>query len=368
MEEKYNLIRSLQKEINQLFESIEKNKQIIDSDKLIILNQLLEIFNKNKLNIIDDLFNVDLNINEDETIERLNSLKKILKIILDIEQNIKENKYPLKMKRKDLYKYIKEEIVEALSETTYAGAGAVDKIQKDPKFNTLKPDAKTNAIGDLKKGGDVELEEMANIASAIKIQDPAKFAIAKEIYTGGKTAAVLAAIEEAGDEGLTQKQLGEKLGIQNDSELNPIIANLRAAGVVTGKREKMVKPEKPTPEIEPEMPELEPDEEPVDSKEKPEEEEPSSEEEPASVSDKEVEKVVGKMYADLSPEEEKLFDTYKTAIINKAKVLNDKKSSKEDKVKAKASLDNYKTKEDIKKIFAKKGLKLIDFINSELNK
>ena len=48
------------------------------------------------------------------------------------------------------------------------------------KFNTLKPDAKVNAIGDLKKGGDVELEEMANIASIVKIQDANKFALAKE--------------------------------------------------------------------------------------------------------------------------------------------------------------------------------------------
>tara|TARA_R110000868_G_scaffold258350_2_gene515890 strand:+ start:768 stop:1454 length:687 start_codon:yes stop_codon:yes gene_type:complete len=227
------------------------------------------------------------------------------------------------MKRKDLYNYIKEEIVGALSETTYAGAGAVDKIQKDPKFNTLKPDAKVNTLGDLKKGGDVELEEMANIASAVKIQDPAKFALAKEIYTGGKTAAVLAAIEEAGDEGLTQKQLGEKLGIQNDSELNPIIANLRAAGVVTGKREKIVPSEKPTPEktspeVEPELPELEPDEEPIDSEEKPEEEE-TPEEEPTAANDKETEKAVGKMYADLSPEEEKTYGCINKLLLTKLK-------------------------------------------------
>ena len=97
-------------------------------------------------------------------------------------------------------------------------------------------------------------------------------------------------------------------------------------------------------------------------------EEESPEAEPTAVSDKEVEKVAGKTYADLSPEEETLFNTYKTAIINKAKILNDKKASAADKAKAKAAIDSYKTKDNVKKVFTKKGLKLIDYINGELNK
>jgi len=275
------------------------------------------------------------------------------------------------MKRKDLYNYIKEEIVEALSETTYAGKGAIDKIQKDPNFNTLKSDAKKNALADLNTGGDVELEEMANIVSKIKVQDPAKFALAKEVYSSGRTGALLDALSTAGEEGMTQKELGTALGLKNDSELNAVITNLRMAGVLTPKREKTAKPEKTSPEVEPELPTLtpdeEPEEEPTDTYFNGDEEE-TPEEVPTAVSDKEVEKTVGKTYADLSPEEETLFNTYKTAIVNKVKILNDKKSSKDDKTKAKVALDSYKTKDNVKKVFTKKGLKLIDYINGELNK
>ena len=274
------------------------------------------------------------------------------------------------MKRKDLYNYIKEEIVGALSETTYAGKDSVPKIQKDPKFNTLKSDAKTNAISDLKAGGDVELEEMANVADIIKIQNPEKFALAKEIYTAGKTGALLSAVEAAGAEGITKTSLGTTLNVR-DSELSPIINSLRAAGILSPKREKGVK----SSEEEPELPTLSPDEEPEEDDwevqktapsdfETPEEE-TSSEEEPTVASDKEVEKTVGKTYAELSPEEEEIFKKYKTAISNKLRVLVDKKSSADTKKIAQAAIDNYKKNDAVKKIFTKKGLDLIKYINSE---
>ena len=134
-----------------------------------------------------------------------------------------------------------------------------------------------------------------------------KFALAKEIYTAGKTGALLSAVEAAGAEGITKTNLGTTLNVR-DSELSPIINSLRAAGVLSPKREKGAK----AAEEEPELPTLSPDEEPEEDDwevqktapsdfETPEEETP--EEEPASVSDKEVEKTVGKTYAELSPEE-----------------------------------------------------------------
>ena len=272
------------------------------------------------------------------------------------------------MKRKDLYNYIKEEIVGALTETTYAGKDSVPDIQKNPKFNSLKTDAKTNAINSLKAGGDVELEEMANKADIIKIQNPEKFALAKEIYTAGKTGALLSAVEAAGAEGITKTSLGTTLNVR-DSELSSIINSLRSAGVLSPKREKGAGAEE-----EPELPTLSPDEEPEeddwevqktapDDWETPEEETP--EEEPISVSDKEVEKTVGKTNAELSPEEEETYNKYKTAISNKLRVLVDKKSSADAKKMAQAAIDNYKKNDAVKKIFTKKGLDLISYINSE---
>jgi hypothetical protein len=281
------------------------------------------------------------------------------------------------MKRKDLKEYIRTEIINELSiiEKLYREKPGSDPQNKNPDIVSTQPNSSLANDSQFKSKyepvSESDLEEMAYIVNKIKIQDPTKFALAKEVYSSGRTGALLDALSTAGEEGMTQKELGTALGLKNDSELNSVINNLRIAGVLTPKREKTVKPEKTSPEVEPELPTLTPDEEPeeetVDTYFKDDEEE-TPEEAPTAVSDKEVEKTVGKTYADLSPEEEALFNTYKTAIVNKVKILNDKKSSKDDKTKAKVALDSYKTKDNVKKVFTKKGLKLIDYINSELNK
>ena len=91
MEKKYNIIRTLQKDISIIFELIDKNKQNINIEKLGILNQLLDIFKKKEIKLIDNLFDGSLDVSEDEIIKRLNSLKTILNIILELEKNIKES-------------------------------------------------------------------------------------------------------------------------------------------------------------------------------------------------------------------------------------------------------------------------------------
>jgi hypothetical protein len=276
------------------------------------------------------------------------------------------------MKRKELYEYIREEIIGTLSEdntalvTSKAGTKSVS-FKNPAELNSLKSDSN---VSNITTTSGQKIKEMANVSSKIKINDPEKFALAKEIYTAGKTRALLNAVEESGDEGMTQTELGIALNIKNDSELNPIIGSLRAAGVLTPKRDKMIKPEKPEKELTSPStitPDEESEDETVDNFYKGDEEE-TPEEEPTPVSDKEVEKSVGKTYTELSPEEETLFNTYKTAIINKAKVLIDKKAPAADKAKAKAALDSYKIKDNVKKVFAKKGLKLLAFIDGELNK
>ena len=166
------------------------------------------------------------------------------------------------MKRKDLYNYIKEEIVNALSEESVAwSSNTKSQAKQQIDKSKLSSDAKKSAKDEIDQnpsGLISNVSEMANIVSLIKIQDPAKFALAKEIYTAGRTSALLAAVEAAGEEGITQKDLGTALGIKNDSELNPIISNLRAAGALTPKREKTITPA----EEEPELPTLTPEEEP----------------------------------------------------------------------------------------------------------
>ena len=189
------------------------------------------------------------------------------------------------MKRKELYEFVREEIISELTETTYAGKGAVEKIKKDPKFNTLDTGAKTNAINDLNKGGDVELEEMARIPNKIRVGDAAKVALAKELYGPETMEGRLIAAIEGSEDGLTQKELGAALGVTIDSKLNPLIQKLAFAQVVT-KPAKTATPEpEATVEPEEELPTLDPEEEPVDDYEKPEDED-SMPDEP--VSDKDI--------------------------------------------------------------------------------
>jgi len=279
------------------------------------------------------------------------------------------------MKRKDLTAYIREQIIDELSESTIdvPNPGTLTDPQKQTFINKARSTTKNPKLGTAEDPVDfveeADLEEMARKAGSYKVGNTDKLATAKEIYTTGLMADVLNAIEEAGENGLTQKELGAKLGI-NDTTLNPILNKFLAIGVFSGgKLAAAAKPEKGAKEEEPEVEEPETLEPEKDEWESPEEEEPeTSEEEPTAVSDKEVEKTVGKAYAELSPEEEDVFGKFKQAIINKAKILTDKKASKDDKTKAQAAIDNYKAKADLKKIFAKKGLNLIDFINGELKK
>jgi len=205
------------------------------------------------------------------------------------------------MKRKDLYEYIREEIINEL--TTVTKSTETSEIPDIAKAEKVATTTVSNAVKTAKSTGkdvniaEVDLEEMANIASILKIQDPTKLALAKEIYSTGRYADVLSAIETAGEEGTTQKQLGQTLGI-NDTVLNPIINNLRVAGVLSPKREKIVKPEKPVSTSEPE------EEEPTDTTKaddfyKVDKDFDSSEEEPTSVIDKYAEEL-GKLNNRLS--------------------------------------------------------------------
>lgn len=263
------------------------------------------------------------------------------------------------MKRKDLYNYIREEIINELTEVNPGESTGSVVMKKGSNPSDIK---KLTAQGIDVELKEEDIEEMARKAGGYKVGDTSKFAEAKDLYSTGFYAQILNAIEEAGEDGLTQKELGVKLGLKNDSPLNGPLNKFKAIGVLGGgKLAATPKPEKPSEE-EPEV------EEPTDTWEKPEEEPEATEKEPEAAPDKEIEKTVGKTYADMSPEEEDTYNRFRQAIINKAKVMRDDKASKEDKAKAKAAIDNYKTKADLKKLFLKKGLSLIDFISDELNK
>ena len=233
------------------------------------------------------------------------------------------------MKRKELYEFIREEIINELTETTYAGKDAVEKITKDPKFNTLKADAKTNAIKDLNAGGDVELEESEleedRKVNKIRLGDTTKITLAKELYGPETIEGRLIAAIEGSEGGLTQKELETAL---STSSLNPYILKLAFAQVLA-KPAKTATAE-PEPIVEPEDDDA--DVEVQDDYEKPEEEE-SVPEEPKSKVEIEKDKLA-QAFKNLSDEETKKFNGFLTSV----------KKNKDDKAKIDAILKLAKDK------------------------
>jgi hypothetical protein len=286
------------------------------------------------------------------------------------------------MKRKDLYKYIRTEIINELSEATYAGKDASDDMQKDPKFNTLNTDAKNKAKLELGKGGSVTIGEMARKGSSIK--SGTNFAAIKSAYAGSIIERILNKIEEAGDAGVTPKEIMAAVGIKAPSQLNPIMRELMELGAISGPppREE-AEPEEITPEDDlasigipkvtdnPEDKEVDDDELVVADDEyyKSEEEEDSTEEEPKVIdikaADKEAEKVVGgnSNAKKLSPADEEKYTKLKAGII--AKITKIKKLP----VAKRVTSDDFKilkqliAREDVKKLFKDKGVSLKNVVS-----
>lgn len=274
------------------------------------------------------------------------------------------------MKRKELYNFVREEIVNELSEATYAGKDAVDDMQKDSKFNTLNTDAKNKAKTELGKGGSVTIGEMARKANTLKVGSQEKFEAAKDLYEGSWIANLLNFIAEAGEEGISQKDLAEKLGKKDSANINPAIQELKMVGAIATTRVKGEEaPEEEAPEADDviavagDEEEVGDEEEKEDTFYKADKEFDAPEEEPKMADIKAAEKIVAKGYAKtLSPEEEEKYAKIRKGI--EAKVA---KLAKLSKAKRLAS-DDMKvlrqliTREDVKKLFKDKGVSLKDIV------
>lgn len=201
------------------------------------------------------------------------------------------------MKRKELKAYIREEIINELSPAeqnakTIKKANATKditdltkklSIEKDPKHKQeIQADLAVakEKLATANNMTEADLDE-GRKAGAYKIGDAEKLATAKEIYTTGLYADILGAFEEAGEDGLTKKQLGEKLG-ESESSLTDILLNFKAAGILTGgKLAAAVKGDEEEAEVEePETETPETEDEPTDDWENEPAEEETPEEEP----------------------------------------------------------------------------------------
>lgn len=280
------------------------------------------------------------------------------------------------MKRKELYDYIRTEIVNELTttnETTYAGKGAIPKIKQDPKFNTLDASAKTNAINDLNKGGDVELEEMARTPNKVKLGDPAKVALVKKLYGGTWKGDMLDVVEKAGEEGISQLELAMAVGKKSQPAINPAVSEFLKIGAFALTKIASAEPEAEPTAVAPSAEEEEwmaaADADEKDDWEKAEDEDEDTDKGPSASDIKAVEKSAtkvtgGKGYAkQLSPEDEEKYTRLRTGIETKvAKILALPKAKRPSSTDLQV-LRTLIKRDDVKKLFKSKGVSLNDLVS-----
>jgi hypothetical protein len=273
------------------------------------------------------------------------------------------------MKRKELYNYIREEIVNELSEAgTYAGNKAVDDMKKDTDYNTLNSLAKADSEKKLRAGGSVTIGEMARTANNIKLGDPAKVALIRKLYDGTWKGNMLDVVEKAGDEGISQLELALAVGKKSQPAINPAVSEFLKVGAFALSKVAGTTAE---PTIAPSSEEEEwmADADAKDDWEKAEDEDSDMMDKGPSAADiKAAEKTAvkvsgGKGYAkQLSPEDEEKYTRLRTGIETKvAKIMalqKPKRSASNDMQVLKALIN----RDDVKKLFKAKGVSLTDLV------
>jgi len=155
------------------------------------------------------------------------------------------------MKRKELYEYIREEIISELTLT---------EVDLDPKAGAMKIkkgsplDNPANILKYTTKNIDVEIIpeselEEARKANNLKVDNQEKFTAAKNLYSNSWIGELLNAVEEAGEEGISIKSLTEKVGKKASANINPLIQELKSIGAIASTRT-TEEPEVVEPEVE----------------------------------------------------------------------------------------------------------------------
>lgn len=151
------------------------------------------------------------------------------------------------MKRKDLYNYIRQEIINEL--TTVTKSTSSSDIADIAKAENVPTSTVTNAVNTAKKTGkDVNIAELARKGRNITAGE--NFDAVKNLYAGSMIERILDTIAGAGEEGITPKDIMAAVGIKFSSQLNPIMGELMELGAITGPapKEAEAEPEETTPE------------------------------------------------------------------------------------------------------------------------
>lgn len=273
------------------------------------------------------------------------------------------------MKRKELYEYVRESIINELSEDATAmvtsKAGTKSVTYKNPsELDILKKDSNVSGITTTsgQKIKEAELEE-ARKANNLKVGSQEKFEAAKDLYEGGWIANLLNFIAEAGEEGISQKELAEKLGKKDSANINPAIQELKMVKAIATTRIKGDTSPEVTDSEEEDVIAVaggeEEEEEDTFYKVDKEFDSPEAEEEPKMADIKAAEKTNSKDYAKiLSPEEEEKYTKIRKGIeakvVKLSKLSKDKRTSSDDMKVLKQLI----AREDVKKLFKDKGVNL----------
>jgi hypothetical protein len=281
------------------------------------------------------------------------------------------------MKRKELYNYIREEIVNELStnegvavELTGVTGKTVQSfkdISAANKFKSENPNIK--AVKQLEEDN---LDEMARTANNVKLGDPAKVALIRKLYSGTWKGNMLDVVEKAGEEGISQLELALAVGKKSQPAINPAVSEfLKVGAFVLSKVADTT--EVPTVASSSEEEEWMTDADVKDDWEKSEDEDGDTIDKGPSAADiKAAEKTAkvsgGKGYAkQLPPEDEEKYNRLRTGIetkIAKIMALPKAKRSTSNDVQVLKVLIN---RDDVKKLFKAKGVNLNDLVSDVIN-
>ena len=282
------------------------------------------------------------------------------------------------MKRKELYNYIREEIVNELSTnegvaveltgTTGKTVQSFKDMSAANKFKSENPNVK--AVKQLEEDN---LDEMARTANNVKLGDPAKVALIRKLYSGTWKGNMLDVVEKAGENGISQLELALAVGKKSQPAINPAVSEFLKVGAFALSKVADTA-EVPTVASSSEEEEWMTDADVKDDWEKSEDEDGDTIDKGPSAADiKAAEKTAtkvagGKGYAkQLPPEDEEKYNRLRAGIetkVAKIMALPKAKRSTSNDVQVLKVLIN---RDDVKKLFKAKGVNLNDLVSDVIS-
>lgn len=244
----FDKLKELQNQIKTLHSELENVKDTKNIEKQNKLNEIQKRLFWIENDAVNSLFDGKQNVKIDETINRLQGIINTLKFVIKAEQTMKEN---IKLKEA-----LKAEIRNVLKENQELSEVKTDKKDLIKQVNSILGRNKNLSQskfdyeeGEYIGGGEIEyltaflewlkkndkknLQELARVATTIKISNNKAAQAYVDANKGKWVADMVQAVIDAGDKGITQPDLASKIGKGSQQTINPKVRELLAAGVFT---------------------------------------------------------------------------------------------------------------------------------------